>query len=183
MPRFALPAISFALPDCEQANVETVPLPSATFSGAAPRFRPLCGAGGHRARGTTFAQSLRTMASASTKTTARKKGKSARPLAGLGRDTGGTALPEAETALMRAVLEDAILCYLGRGRRRRVDPRILAREAEFWIRREDWESPFSFNNVCGALGLSPCSARVEILGWKTGDASARLASLGVVAAG
>jgi hypothetical protein len=84
---------------------------------------------------------------------------------------------------MRAVLEDAILCFLGRGRRRRIDPRILAREAEFWIRRDDWESPFSFNNVCGALGLSPCSARVEILGWKTGDANAQLASLGAVAAG
>ena len=101
----------------------------------------------------------------------------------MGREAGFGALPEPETALMRAVLEDAILCYLGRGRRRRMDPRILAREAEFWIRRDDWESPFSFNNVCGALGLSPCSARVEILGWKTGDASARLASLGVVAAG
>ena len=68
---------------------------------------------------------------------------------------------------MRAVLEDAILCYLGRGRRRRIDPRILAREAEFWIRREDWESPFSFNNVCGALGLAPGSVRTVVLGWRT----------------
>ena len=68
---------------------------------------------------------------------------------------------------MRAVLEDAILCYLGRGRRRRIDPRILAREAEFWIRREDWESPFSFNNVCGALGLAPGSVRNVVLGWAT----------------
>jgi len=70
---------------------------------------------------------------------------------------------------MRAVLEDAILCYLGRGRRRRIDPRILAREAEFWIRREDWESPFSFNNVCGALGLAADSVRNIVLGWRTGD--------------
>jgi len=84
----------------------------------------------------------------------------------MGREAGFGALPEAETALMRAVLEDAILCYLGRGRRRRMDPRILAREAEFWIRRDDWESPFSFNNVCTALGLSVSSSRRQILAWR-----------------
>lgn len=84
----------------------------------------------------------------------------------MGRESGFGALPEPETALMRAVLEDAILCYLGRGRRRRMDPRILAREAEFWIRRDDWESPFSFNNVCDALGLSVSSSRREILAWR-----------------
>lgn len=96
------------------------------------------------------------------------------PLQGLGRAAGYGALPEGETALMRAVLEDAILCYLGRGRRRRMDPRILAREAEFWIRREDWESPFSFNNVCAALGLSCDSARAKILSWKTSPEEATL---------
>jgi hypothetical protein len=84
----------------------------------------------------------------------------------MGREAGFGALPEAETALMRAVLEDAILCYLGRGRRRRIDPRILAREAEFWIIRDDWESPFSFNNVCAALGLSVSSSRRAILSWR-----------------
>jgi len=143
------------------------------LSGETGRYRP---------NGTPFAQSLRTMASAASKTTIRKKQKAARPLAGLGRDTGGTALPAAETALMRAVLEDAILCYLGRGRRRRVDPRILAREAEFWIRRDDWESPFSFNNVCGALGLCHGSARAAILDWKPSNANVPLATLGTVAA-
>jgi hypothetical protein len=157
--------------------------PTADFAHALPRSRPLCGPRSSLVNGTPFAPSLRTMARTSTKTTARKKSKTGRPLAGLGRDTGATALPEAETALMRAVLEDAILCYLGRGRRRRIDPRILAREAEFWIRRDDWESPFSFNNVCGALGLSHCSARVEILAWKNGDANNQLASLAAVAAG
>lgn len=101
-----------------------------------------------------------------------------RPLQGVGREAGSGALPEAETALMRAVLEDAILCYLGRGRRRRMDPRILAREAEFWILREDWESPFSFNNVCATLGLSPDSARRIILSWKRDPERAPL-SLGL----
>ncbi len=56
---------------------------------------------------------------------------------------------------MQAVLEDAIDCYLGRAKRRRIHPKILQREAEYWIRIEDWEAPFSFNNVCEALGLDP----------------------------
>jgi hypothetical protein len=111
------------------------------------------------------------MATTRSTTTPRKRSKG-RPLAGLGRDSGGTALPAAETALMRAVLEDAILCFLGRGRRRRIDPRILAREAEFWIRRDDWEAPFSFNNVCGALGMSPSSVRSVILAWKVDETRA-----------
>jgi hypothetical protein len=96
-----------------------------------------------------------------------------RPLRGMGREAGFGALPEPETALMRAVLEDAILCYLGRGRRRRIDPRILAREAEFWILRDDWESPFSFNNVCSALGLCVSSSRREILAWRDDPTRAR----------
>jgi hypothetical protein len=96
-----------------------------------------------------------------------------RPLRGMGREAGFGSLPEPETALMRAVLEDAILCYLGRGRRRRMDPRILAREAEFWILRDDWESPFSFNNVCTALGLCVSSSRREILAWRDDPTRAR----------
>jgi len=67
---------------------------------------------------------------------------------------------------MMAVLQDAIMCYLGRAKRRRIDPRILAREAEYWIRINDWDSPFSFNNVCEALGLSHESARRMILSWR-----------------
>ena len=67
---------------------------------------------------------------------------------------------------MRAVLQDAILCFLGRAKRRRIDARILAREAEHWIRINDWESPFSFNNVCEALGLCCESTRRMILSWR-----------------
>jgi hypothetical protein len=68
---------------------------------------------------------------------------------------------------MRAVLQDAILCFMGRAKRRRIDPRILAREAEHWIRINDWESPFSFNNVCEALGLCHESTRRTILSWRS----------------
>jgi hypothetical protein len=99
-----------------------------------------------------------------------------RPLAGVGRAPGQGSLPPPELALMRAVLEDAILCLLGRARRRRIDPRILAREAEHWIRINDWDTPFSFNNVCEALGLNYESARRTILDWedkRTGGLVAR----------
>lgn len=88
------------------------------------------------------------------------------PLAGLGRLPGNGSLPPGETALMRAVLEDAIICYLGHAKRRRIDPQILAREAEYWLLSHDLESPFSFENVCGVLGLCPESTREEIVSWK-----------------
>ncbi len=74
-------------------------------------------------------------------------------------------LPPPELALMRAVLEDGVMCYLGRARRRRIDRRILQREAAHWLQIHDWESPFSFNNVCEALGLDHESTRVTILAW------------------
>jgi hypothetical protein len=90
---------------------------------------------------------------------------SPRRLAGLDGIADDANLPAPELALMRAVLEDGVMCYLGRARRRRIDPRILQREAAHWIQIQDWESPFSFNNVCEALGLDHESTRVTILGW------------------
>lgn len=69
-----------------------------------------------------------------------------------------------ERALMLAVLEDAIACYAGRLKAPRENPRILRRQAEFWLNCEDWDSPFSFNNVCEALALDPEAIRVRILG-------------------
>jgi hypothetical protein len=68
-----------------------------------------------------------------------------------------------ELALMMAVLEDAIACYRRTLKRPRQNPAILARQAEFWIRLDDWESPFSFNNICDALGLEPVATRARIL--------------------
>jgi len=68
-----------------------------------------------------------------------------------------------ELALMLAVLEDAIACYRRNLKRPRQNPEILARQAEFWIRLDDWESPFSFNNICDALGLEPVATREKIL--------------------
>jgi hypothetical protein len=68
-----------------------------------------------------------------------------------------------ERALMLAVLEDAVACYAGKLKAPRENPRILRRQAAFWLSCEDWESPFSFNNVCEALALDPRAIRERIL--------------------
>ena len=47
-----------------------------------------------------------------------------------------------ERALMLAVLEDGIRCFQEHLTSPRVRPRLLARQAEKWIRSGDWEWPF-----------------------------------------
>lgn len=74
-----------------------------------------------------------------------------------------------ERALMLAVLEDAVACYAGKLKAPRENPRILRRQAAFWLSCEDWDSPFSFNNVCEALALDPQAIRERIL-TESGDA-------------
>lgn len=72
-----------------------------------------------------------------------------------------------ERDLMLAILEDAIRCYLGMVPSDRLNPKLLAQQAEYWIQIEDWDSPFSFCNVCESLGLERQSTRELILGSKT----------------
>jgi len=76
-----------------------------------------------------------------------------------------------ELHLMLAILEDAIACYLKTLKRPRQNPEILARQAEYWIRLEDWDSPFSFNNICEALGMDPAALRDRVLRQATNDHS------------
>ena len=58
-----------------------------------------------------------------------------------------------ERALMRAVLEDAIQCLAAEtgptGKRS-----WLAAEARTWVADDDLRSPFSFANLCDALGFN-----------------------------
>jgi hypothetical protein len=75
-----------------------------------------------------------------------------------------------ERALMLAVLEDGIRCFQEHLQNPRVRPRLLARQAEKWIRSDDWEWPFSFNNVCESLSLNPDSLRCELLNPRSTDA-------------
>ena len=68
-----------------------------------------------------------------------------------------------EMALMLAVLEDGIRCFQEHLKNPRVRPRLLARQAEKWIRSADWDWPFSFNNVCESLSLNPECLRNRLL--------------------
>ena len=68
-----------------------------------------------------------------------------------------------ELTLMLAILEDAVACYCKTLKRPRQNPDILARQAEFWIRLDDWDSPFSFNNICESLQMEPDATRDRIL--------------------
>ncbi len=71
-----------------------------------------------------------------------------------------------EKALMLAILEDAIRCFQEYFRTTRARPRMLSRQAERWIRMRDWNWPFSFNNVCDALGIDPDCMRDALLRMK-----------------
>lgn len=68
-----------------------------------------------------------------------------------------------ELALMLAVLEDAIACYHGALKAPRENPTVLRRQAQLWFSVIDWDSPFSFNNICEALNLDPSATRERIL--------------------
>ena len=58
---------------------------------------------------------------------------------------------------MAAVLVDAIGVLFGRGSR--PDQQRLRDETWNWVMAEDPEWPFSFENVCQALGLDPDRVR------------------------
>ncbi|MGE0827284.1 MAG: hypothetical protein AB7P18_34825 [Candidatus Binatia bacterium] len=68
-----------------------------------------------------------------------------------------------ELALMRAVLEDAVHCFQKIQGARTDRP---ARDAEKWIFSEDTQWPFSFVNICTALGLSPEYVRLGLTRWR-----------------
>ncbi len=79
----------------------------------------------------------------------------------VGRDENrpGLAGPAAgERALMRAVLEDALRCVTGDVGPAR-DRAERAAEARAWLEDRDITWPFSFENICDALGL--CAERLR----------------------
>jgi hypothetical protein len=81
------------------------------------------------------------------------------PLLGGERDNGVGA---PERALMRAMLQDAVLCLLGEAAP--ANDRVrLADEARCWIRSRSRAWVFSFECVCEALGIDPDYARRELL--------------------
>jgi hypothetical protein len=67
-----------------------------------------------------------------------------------------------ERALMRAVLEDAVRCLAGEIGARDERPQLAA-DARRWVLDPDLHWPFSFENVCDALGLDAGRLRAELL--------------------
>ena len=77
-----------------------------------------------------------------------------------------------EAVLMRAVLEDALLCFqkgLVHSERR---VQRLAREAEEWLFSDDTRWPFSFVSICAVLGLEPAYLRRGLRRWRQGGPQA-----------
>ena len=70
-----------------------------------------------------------------------------------------------QVALMRAVLSDALHCYQKQFIPSTRRQQRLARKAEEWLFNDDDRWPFSFVNVCRALGLEPESLRWGLKEW------------------
>ena len=58
-----------------------------------------------------------------------------------------------ETALMYAVLEDALLCFQEEFAGSPHEQRCRAQEAARWFFSDDQHSPYSFVSICAGLGL------------------------------
>jgi len=74
-----------------------------------------------------------------------------------------------EKALMLAVLEDGIRCFQGHLTNERSNPKLLAKQAEEWIGADDWDWPFSFNNVCEHLCIDPDALRTSLVAWRAAN--------------
>jgi hypothetical protein len=73
-----------------------------------------------------------------------------------------------EKRLMFAVLLDAVISLQRRNS-------SVATEAELWIRSEyEEDTPFSFRNVCAALGIEATYLARGLLAWRTNHGSAPL---------
>ena len=71
-----------------------------------------------------------------------------------------------ETALMRAVLEEALTCFQYQFYARRTGAQQLAREAEKWFFSDDTSWPFAFVNICSVLYLEPNYIRRGLKKWQ-----------------
>jgi hypothetical protein len=75
-----------------------------------------------------------------------------------------TLFQEPEQELMFAVLKDAICCFQKYASARDKMRTRLYLEARKWLMEEDNDWPFSFANICEAIGLSPQYVRAGLLG-------------------
>jgi hypothetical protein len=71
-----------------------------------------------------------------------------------------------ETALMRAVLEEALTCFQYQFYARRAGTQQLARDAEKWFFSDETTWPFTFVNICSVLHLDPNYIRRGLKKWQ-----------------
>ena len=71
-----------------------------------------------------------------------------------------------EKQLMFAVLLDAVECFQDYAPSVRHKPDPLFKHTEEWIFEDDQKWPFSFLNICEALGIDPQYVRKGLLNWK-----------------
>ncbi len=85
---------------------------------------------------------------------------------------------DGETRLMFAVLADAVLCYVKDMKCETREGRERFIEVEGWIETRGVNcssgSPFSFENVCDAVGIEPGSLRKWLAAIRAGEATAEI---------
>lgn len=80
---------------------------------------------------------------------------------------------EPERVLMLAVLQDAVVCFQDNVTATCKRKRLMHLDAEEWIVNDDRNYPFSFDNVCEALGYDPAYLRQGLMRWKEAALSGR----------
>ena len=71
-----------------------------------------------------------------------------------------------ERVLMLAVLQDAVVCFQDNVKATCKRKQMMHLDAAEWIAHEDHSYPFSFDNVCEALGYDADYMRQGLLRWK-----------------
>lgn len=71
-----------------------------------------------------------------------------------------------ERVLMLAVLQDAVVCFQEHVQSTCKRKQAMHRDAQDWILNRDQSYPFSFENVCEALGYDAEYLRKGLLRWK-----------------
>jgi hypothetical protein len=78
----------------------------------------------------------------------------------------GSAAVEPIMRLMGGILADAVRTFQRNFEAKSPSRRQEFREARFWIFHDKAEGPFSFEDVCDALGIDPRRLRSLILSWE-----------------
>ena len=72
-----------------------------------------------------------------------------------------------EIRLMLAVMEDAVATFQRYLQEPSRSNERIYQETRTWLESEDLEWPYSFANICEALGMKPELVREKMLAWET----------------